>query len=101
MPRLVDLNPRWVGIHNFDVNSIYYIGVTFDSPTTGKRLAVLFEPAIDPAGLAAKYGWSTYFPESKKWQRTGETFDSLTLSPSLDFSSSGDWHGFINNGRTL
>lgn len=97
--KLADLNPRWVSLHNFDPASTYNIGVSFDSPTTGKRLALLFEPAIDPAGLAAKYGWPVFFPESKKWQRTGETFDSLTLSPSLDFSASGDWHGFIKDGN--
>lgn len=98
--RLTELNPRWVGIHGWSSDSIYYIGVTFNSPMRpGQRLAVLFTPAIDPDGLAAKYGWGQPFPESKKWSRTGETFDSLTLTPSLDFSAAGDWHGFITNGE--
>lgn len=98
--KLTDLNPRWVGIHGWSSDSTYHIGVTFDSPTRpGQRLAALFTPAIDPDGLAAKYGWGQFFPESKKWGRTGETFDSLTLTPSLDFSAAGDWHGFITNGE--
>lgn len=99
--KLTNLNPRWIGIHNFDAGSIYNIGLAFDSPTTGKRLAVLFNPVIDPAGLAAKYGWATFFPESKKWNRTGDTFDTISLAPSLDFSASGEWHGWITNGEVF
>lgn len=98
--KLTDLSPRWVGIHNWSSESIYRIGVSFDSPTTGKRLAVLFTPAIDPDGLAARWQWGDYFPQAKKWTRaTGETFETLTLTPSLDFSAFGEWHGCITNGE--
>lgn len=97
--KLTDLEPRWVGLHNFDAAATYHIGVSFRSPQTGQRLAVLFRPAIDPAGLAAKYQWPDFFPDKKKWDRTGDTFDTLTLSPSLDFSAVGEWHGFIVSGE--
>lgn len=96
--KLTDLNPRWVGLHNWSSESIYRIGLSFNSPPTGKRLSVLFTPAIDPDGLAAQYQWGDFFPGSKKWARTGDTFETLTLTPSLDFSASGEWHGFINAG---
>jgi hypothetical protein len=33
------------------------------------------------------------------WQRTGETFDDLTLTPSIDASPSGHWHGYVTNGQ--
>lgn len=33
-----------------------------------------------------------------QWQWNGQGFDSMTISPSLDASRSGDWHGFITNG---
>jgi hypothetical protein len=36
---------------------------------------------------------------STVWQRTGETFDDLTLSPSVDASASGHWHGHVTNGE--
>jgi hypothetical protein len=39
------------------------------------------------------------FPDAKHWQRTGDTFENLTLSPSLDFSARGEWHGSITNGE--
>lgn len=97
--KLAQLNPRWVGIHNFDPNSIYHIGISFDSPTTGQRLAVLFTPAIDPDGLAQKYGWPDFFPDRLKWGRTGDTFETLTLTPSIDASAHGEWHGFITKGE--
>ncbi len=98
--RLTDLNPRWLGLHNFDPNSVYHIGVGFEDPThREQRLAVLFDPPIDPAGLAAKYGWGLPFPDKTHWKRTGDTFETLTLTPSIDASAHGLWHGFITNGE--
>jgi hypothetical protein len=96
--RLSELNPRWVGLHNWSSESIYHIGVSFDSPTTGKRLAILFKPAIDPDNLTQRYQFGDYFPQAKKWDRVGDTFETLSLMPSLDFSANGEWHGNITNG---
>ena len=95
---LTKLNPRWVGLHNWCSDSVFNIGISFDSPITGKRLAVLFKPAIDPDRLMVKNQWGDYFPQSKKWERIGDTFETLTLKPSLDFSNHGEWHGVIANG---
>ena len=33
------------------------------------------------------------------WDMTGDQFDSLSLSPSVDASKRGHWHGFITNGE--
>lgn len=33
------------------------------------------------------------------WQRSGDNFDNLTLTPSIDASRSGHWHGFVTNGE--
>lgn len=98
--KLTELNPRWVGIHNWCSDSIFHIGITFDSPLrNGKRLAALFTPPIDPDGLMAKYGWGLPFQDQKHWQRSGDMFETLTLTPSLDFSGAGEWHGFITAGE--
>lgn len=32
------------------------------------------------------------------WTKTGDTFDTISLQPSLDASASGHWHGSISNG---
>lgn len=36
---------------------------------------------------------------STLWQRSGDTFETLTLTPSVDASKFGHWHGFITNGE--
>lgn len=38
-------------------------------------------------------------PPSIHWQRHGDTFEAMTLMPSVDASASGHWHGFITNGE--
>lgn len=106
--RLTDLDPRWAcdadivvgGIHQH-FESRLGMAVSFECPhcverekTTGnravQRLAVWFANPVDglPPTDDAKH----------LWQRQGETFDTLTLSPSIDASSDGHWHGFIRNG---
>jgi len=40
-------------------------------------------------------GWRAREPA---WDRQGDTFDTLTLLPSIDFSGKGHWHGHITNG---
>jgi hypothetical protein len=37
--------------------------------------------------------------EGRRWTRTGDTLDTLTLSPSVDCSKCGHWHGFVANGE--
>ncbi|MDE2104488.1 MAG: hypothetical protein KGL39_45050 [Patescibacteria group bacterium] len=92
--KLTELEPRWVGLHLWSSDDKFYIGVSFMSPLkTGQRIAVLFEPPIDPSGLAARYGWpSRMIPDVQHWQRpSGETFETLTLTPSIDFSKTKEW----------
>lgn len=97
---LTDLNPRWVSIGD---SGRFVIGLSFDSPTTGKCLGCLFANPIDPEGWIPKIGNCMdnpgFMPEMKRWIRTGETFGTLTLHPSLDFSKYGEWHGHITNGE--
>jgi uncharacterized protein DUF6527 len=38
-------------------------------------------------------------PPGYLWTRTGDTFEMLTLSPSVDASKAGCWHGFVTNGE--
>ena len=33
------------------------------------------------------------------WTRVGDDFDSMSITPSIDASQSGHWHGFITNGE--
>ncbi len=68
-------------------------GVWFKNPIDGG--AVYVNPDPNPK-------WPT-----KHWQRTGDTFEALTLSPSVhvhDTDADGNragthWHGHITNGE--
>lgn len=105
MTKLIDLNPAW----EVEYPNRPGIGVVFDcpgpccdgKPSPGKhdpeegkpkkeRLHVPFANPTD--GQPAS-------PGRTLWQRTGDTFDSLTLTPSVDASAFGHWHGFVTNGE--
>ncbi|HKC40600.1 MAG TPA: DUF6527 family protein [Gemmatimonadales bacterium] len=65
----------------------------------GHRCAVPFANPLD--GAAPETG------RRHLWQRTGETYETLTLQPSVDYTrlDNGEmrdptcWHGFITNGE--
>lgn len=58
-----------------------HLGVWFANPVDGGPPA---PPELSPA---------------PRWQRSGDTLETLTLSPSIDASASGHWHGFIVDGE--
>lgn len=90
--RLTDLNPRWYA-HG---NSPDVVGITFDCPCCRtQRLGVLFKEEIDRDGLPNDVHWAR---TDRKWHREGDTFETLTLSPSVDASGVGHWHGSVTNG---
>ena len=94
--RLTELNPRRVGVG--DENNIIN-GVTFDCPHCRvQRLGVMFHPPIDAGGWMAR--GVTLFHGQLEWQRQGDTFENLTLTPSINtrIDVAGHWHGFITNG---
>lgn len=113
--RLADKEPRWVAIGypgfvekaNAWAQSLpIYCGVSFMCPhCNAQRLAVIFDPPVNPAGHVVRD--APPVPAGQLvWKRDGgDTFDTLTLSPSLDFSRparidfAGHWHGFIKNGE--
>lgn len=101
--RLVDLNPRFMrgggeGISYAPTGEPvppYTAGVDFDCPCgkCGKRCYVPFKnpPEQNIPG----------HPSEDGWQRTGTTFDDLTLAPSIFRNPARGgcgWHGFIENG---
>ena len=107
--KLTDLNPKWVGMPGrvFSIEGkAVKVGLTFDCPCpacavppkVGRRLAISFTPPIDPHMVLPGTTWA---PSSPSWQRTGDTFENITLTPSIDFSSHGHWHGFITDGKAV
>jgi hypothetical protein len=98
--RLTELNPRWTGSGEIGKSELI-VGVTFDCPhCRTQRLGVVFKNAIDPHGWIAK--GVTRHRDKNEWDRKGDTFDTLTLTPSIDTSQcdfQGHWHGYIENGE--
>ena len=79
--KLIELNPRWTVMSFGDTHS----GISFDCPHCRSiRICVSF------VGEG-----------NNIWKMTGNTFEDITLSPSIDTSSSGHWHGFIQNGEII
>lgn len=86
--RLVDLEPRWSTEYG---DNRHGLGITFLCPCCLKtRIGVAFSNPVDGGPPSSRV---------LKWQRTGDTFETLSLSPSLDASRQGHWHGFITNGE--
>ena len=100
--RLTDLDPRWAK----DFSDGPITRVNFECPhckATGapQMLSVPFAPTI-PDGVFQALGvpWpNPHVMGGKVWQRSGEDFSTLSLTPSLDCSACGHWHGFITNGE--
>lgn len=73
------------------------MGLTFRCPCRldcAQYLGVWFANPLDggpPAGPG--------IPPLPRWRRTGDTFETLSLAPSVDASRSGHWHGHITAGE--
>jgi hypothetical protein len=104
--KLIDLDPTWFGsggegITDKDGNPVperHGIGVIFRCPcgTPECWCAVPFKNPLD--GKPADPYYQT------AWVREGETFETLTLSPSILRSKERGgcgWHGYIKNGEVI
>jgi len=99
--RLTELKPRWSGYPGPIID-----GISFQCPHCGvQRLAIKFSPPIDPNGWWEKMVQPTYEGQLV-WKRdSGDTWETLSISPSIDSSSpiefKNHWHGHIRNGEVL
>jgi hypothetical protein len=68
-------------------------GITFDCPCgCADIVSVPFTNPLD-GGPPAR--------QDVTWDRTGETFETLTLSPSLQRMDGCKWHGWVRNGEVI
>jgi hypothetical protein len=77
--RLVDCNPRWISGRYTGQPGDAVRGVHFDCPEghAGCSHAIPFTPTLEGGPTT---GWQQ---NGAVWQRTGDTFDTLVLSPSI------------------
>lgn len=105
--KLTELDPHWVGaggegVSDKDGHPVperHGVGLSFNCPEgCDSRGYVSFENPLD--------GGPAYeIRPGQQWQRTGDTFETLTLTPSIQRHKVGDhgcsWHGFITNGEII
>ena len=96
--RLTDLDPRWYVLEEGGPR----LGLTFLCPhCQATRLGVAFHHdghvAMEDQYILAHHG---AVDSQHIWDLAGQDdFATLTLTPSIDASKSGHWHGFITAGE--
>jgi hypothetical protein len=94
--RLCDLSPKWYVLHEGGPR----VGFTFLCPhCRAHRMGI----AVHDQGhrIITEAEEDTHAPRAGfVWQITGGTdFHDISVTPSVDGSSFGCWHGFITNGE--
>lgn len=89
MKKLTELNPEWTGVMRQNSGE----GIVFDCPACGPRhrLAAYFSNPLDGKEHLPR-------PQNQIWQRDGKTFETLTISPSIDY---GCFHGWVERGWVI
>lgn len=94
--KLTELNPLWI---NYGRTNREGTGIIFNCPKCQlekriHRVAVYFENPLD-GGLKLEH-------VKIHWNREGNTFVELTLTPSINMIlDECKWHGFITNGKII
>ena len=102
--RLTDLNPRWVDAGGEGITTLagdpvparHGIGMLYDCPCEqcGVLAYVTFRNPIDGGSPVAN-------EDQAMWERIGEDFETLTLSPSIHRKRGCGWHGYITAGNLV
>jgi hypothetical protein len=104
--RLTELNPRWVGKGGegvFRTNAQGElepaprregVGIIMACPCRGADCPSLYVPFDRPLDGGPPI-------DAHNWTRTGDTFETLSLTPSIQRIGGCGWHGFITNGEVI
>ncbi|MBY0581547.1 MAG: hypothetical protein K2P68_01335 [Sphingomonas sp.] len=104
--KLIDLDPRWL------IKDGLRVGFVFKSPTNQAEWQSCFEnpPSIgEQCDLFDEQVGEDAIVQpcnaAAHWQIAGginaASFETMTVTPSLDGSAGGLWHGFITNGEIV
>jgi hypothetical protein len=99
--RLTDLQPRWLSEDVFSFKCPCCQDVTL----LCKKKPLSFRDQVHLVNAMPEDDWDwpiDFIPmkDSACWTMTGD-FASMTVTPSIDASSSGHWHGSIRNGEIV
>ena len=73
------------------------VGLLFDCPHCSCRLAIGFSNPVDGGPAEVEMPMGLGQNDGRRWHREGESFDQLTLKPSID--APGHWHGWLTGGE--
>jgi hypothetical protein len=100
--KLKELDPRWYGTRTSDE----LVGMSFLCPCCreirlGVRFSHLAPHILQPDGAIhiPTQVWKISGDEPSFSEDLHHGFDNVSLTPSVDASSFGHWHGFITNGE--
>lgn len=100
MIALSELDPRWIHPHMFIFKCPHCRSVWL----TCKSIAMERRETWDilKAGLGEDWNEKVVPPCPKtSWNIASQEFEGMTVTPSIDASASGHWHGSITNGRCV
>lgn len=96
--RLVELNPKWITPNVF----------VFDCPhcqqilLSCKNVVISEREQYEHFEKALGEDWHMIVVPCRNefaWAFSGDSFETMSITPSLDASASGHWHGLITNGQ--
>lgn len=99
--KLVDLEPRWISEHVFvflcpccrkDWLSCK------DVAMSNKQQRLLFDSVFGEGGWNATH---VLTKEKTAWRISSRSFADMSVTPSLNASASGNWHGHITKGEIV
>lgn len=95
--KLTDLSPCWLSPDVFMFKSPSGAGdwLTCKRVTMSfaDQMKLIYEDHPDLKGQSV-----VHTVPDMAWKFDGNDFETMTVTPSLDCSASGNWHGFITNG---
>lgn len=112
--RLTDLNPKWVAEEGRSGQALLfqcphckkaYLFVAVANPLDGGSPMQLHKYDILYPILEKAFGGSdkipTVIPPGVHWTRIGESFENVSITPSVDASASRHWHGYVTDGSIV
>jgi len=104
--KLTDLDPRWltpdVFIFRNPTGSNYWLTCKRIAMLGKEQYRLVYGDHMDPRTKTEWVGKCVVLTTPDcAWRFDGNDFASLTVTPSIDASASGNWHGFITSGQIV
>lgn len=98
--KLVELSPRWIYKRKIFA---FRCPCCRERWLTCKRVVMSVDEQLTILDATEQEFPGIYTPckEDQTWRFTDHDFNHITVSPSIDASASGHWHGWITNGSIV